>query len=118
MPARHALIVIALGLLPAVTLAAEERSGEQLYTDFGCVLCHGASGHRGGAGGRPIAPTPHQLEAFRVLLRTPANNMPAYAPEALTDAQAERLHAFLRQIAPAPTVEELPLLENFRVGRQ
>jgi mono/diheme cytochrome c family protein len=93
--------------------AAETRSGEQLFSAFGCVLCHGATGHRGGVAGQPIAPLQHDLDAFRVLVRTPARAMPAFAPEALSEEQLQKLYEFLRAVPASPEVADLPLLKNF-----
>jgi mono/diheme cytochrome c family protein len=97
--------------------AAEERSGKQLFTDFGCVLCHGSTGYRGGIGGRPIAPMQHSLDAFRILVRSPANAMPAFAPQVLSEEQLEKLYQFLRSVSPSPEVADLPLLKSLGAGK-
>jgi mono/diheme cytochrome c family protein len=97
--------------------AADERSGEQLFKDFGCVLCHGSTGYRGGIGGRPIAPMQHSLDAFRILVRSPGKAMPAFAPQVLSEEQLKKLYQFLRSVSPSPEVAELPQLKSLGAGR-
>ena len=100
----HTLRSVLLGLfgvLPALAAApaqaAAERDGLQLYQDYGCALCHGIGGHRGGAGGGPIA-----------LLRFPANTMPAYAREYIGDDELRRVYDYLVAIEAPPAAQDIP----------
>jgi mono/diheme cytochrome c family protein len=111
------LLAVSLLLGAGAVSAADERSGEQLFTDFGCVLCHGSSGYRGGIGGRPIAPMQHSLDAFRILVRSPGNAMPAFAPQVLSEEQLRKLYQFLRSVSPSPEVAEIPLLRSLGGGQ-
>jgi mono/diheme cytochrome c family protein len=111
------LLAVSLLLGAGGVNAAEERSGEQLFKDFGCVLCHGSTGYRGGIGGRPIAPLQHSLDAFRILVRSPGNAMPAFAPQVLSEEQLKKLYQFLSSVSPSPEVAELPLLKSLRAGQ-
>src|ERR1700761_3366122 len=88
------LFALPLLLAASAISAADQRSGEQLFKDFGCVLCHGSNGYRGGLGGRPIAPMKHSLDAFRILVRSPGNAMPAFAPQVLSEEQLKKLYQF------------------------
>jgi mono/diheme cytochrome c family protein len=110
-------LAVALLLGAGGVNAAEERSGEQLFKDFGCVLCHGSTGYRGGIAGRPIAPMQHSLDAFRILVRSPGNAMPAFAPKALSEEQLKKLYEYLRSVSPSPEVAELPLLKSLGAGK-
>jgi len=110
------LLAISLLLGAGAVNAAEERSGEQLFKDFGCVLCHGSTGYRGGIGGRPIAPMQHSMDAFRILVRSPGNAMPAFAPQVLSEEQLKKLYQFLSSIKPSPEVAELPPLKSLGAG--
>lgn len=111
------LLAVSLLLAAGGVNAAEERTGEQLFKDFGCVLCHGSTGYRGGIGGRPIAPMQHSLDAFRVLVRSPGNSMPAFAPQVLSEEQLKKLYEFLRSVSPSPEVAEIPLLKSLGAGK-
>jgi mono/diheme cytochrome c family protein len=111
------LLALSLLLGAGEVNAAEERSGQQLFTDFGCVLCHGSTGYRGGIGGRPIAPMQHSLDAFRILVRSPGNAMPAFAPQVLSEEQLKKLYQFLSSVSPSPAVAELPLLKSLGAGQ-
>jgi mono/diheme cytochrome c family protein len=111
------LLAVSLLLGASGVNAAEERSGEQLFKDFGCVHCHGSTGYRGGIGGRPIAPMQHSLEAFRILVRSPGNAMPAFAPQVLSEEQLKKLYQFLSSVRPSPEVAELPLLKSLGAGQ-
>jgi len=111
------LLAVSLLLGVSGVNAAEERSGQQLFTDFGCVLCHGSTGYRGGIGGRPIAPMQHSLDAFRILVRSPGNAMPAFAPQVLSEEQLKKLYQFLSSVSPSPEVADLPVLKSLGAGK-
>ncbi len=57
----------------------------ELFVRYGCYQCHGYEGQGGEA--LRIAPSPYSFEAFAAKVRKPANEMPAYAPEVLSDAR-------------------------------
>ena len=48
-----------------------------------------------------------QIEAFAAKVRKPANEMPAYAPEVLSDADLQALYRYVRAIPEPPA--DLPL---------
>ncbi len=108
------IVVISSCWWSTLAEAAEERTGEQLYTDFGCILCHGISGHRGATAGRPLAPTNHTLTSFSQLVRYPARSMPAYAPEAFSDEQMSRVFDYILSIPASPEVEDIDSLQELR----
>jgi mono/diheme cytochrome c family protein len=65
----------------------------------GCYQCHGYDGQGGEA--LRIAPTPYPYEAFAARVRKPVNEMPAYSPEALSDADLQAIYRYVRSI-PEP----------------
>ena len=79
-----------------------------LFERNGCYQCHGYAG-QGGAAPR-IAPSRYPLEAFAALVRRPANEMPAYAPALLSDADLAAIYDYVRSIAEPPALADLPLL--------
>ena len=77
----------------------------KLFVRYGCYQCHGYEGQGGEA--LRIAPSPYPFEAFAAKVRKPANEMPAYAPEVLSDADLQALYRYVRAIPEPPA--DLPL---------
>ncbi len=95
---------------PAATQGNAEN-GRKLYVSVGCYQCHGYEGQGSSATGPRLGPKPLPLAAFQRFVRAPPNQMPAYGPRILTDAQIADIYAFL-QSRPAPTpVAKIPLLQ-------
>jgi len=79
---------------PAVTPAAGDPPGKTLVAQKGCIACHGPTG--------PVTPlqrSGHPATAQTILtqLRTPANNMPMFKPEQVSDAEAAQVADFVAQ---------------------
>jgi hydroxylamine dehydrogenase len=90
-------------LLPAQQAGAPADSGAELFIVKGCLGCHGASG-RGGVG-PVLAGTALSLEAFLAQVRHPRQLMPAFPPEAVSDAQVAAIRVYLQAVpAPAPRI--------------
>ena len=94
--------------------AAEERSGQQLFQDFGCMYCHGITGHRGATAGRHLAPTAHTIESFSLLVRFPANNMPAYESALLSNEQLGSIFEYINKLEEPPALEDIDSLSAMR----
>ncbi len=95
-----AALALALAAVARVTVAApDERSP---YVANGCYQCHGYAG-QGGAGAR-LARTPYSFEAFAALVRRPANEMPAYAPQVLDDRDLRSVYDYLRSLPEPPRI--------------
>lgn len=94
--------LVAAASLAAVTLAsaAPAAADRELFVRYGCYQCHGYEGQGGEA--LRIAPSPYPFEAFAAKVRKPANEMPAYAPEVLSDADLQALYRYVRAI-PEPS---------------
>ena len=106
-PSLRVLALVAALPLVAVTLAsaAPAAADRELFVRYGCYQCHGYEGQGGDA--LRIAPSPYPFEAFAAKVRKPANEMPAYAPEVLSDADLQALYRYVRAIPEPPA--ELPL---------
>jgi mono/diheme cytochrome c family protein len=101
-----ALLATALAsVVPVLTSAAPAAADRELFVRYGCYQCHGYEGQ--GGDGLRIAPSPYPFEAFVAKVRKPANEMPAYAPEVLSDADLQALYRYVRAI-PEPTAD-IPL---------
>ena len=106
-PRIRTLALVAAVPLVAVTLAsaAPAPADRELFVRYGCYQCHGYEGQ--GGDGLRIAPSPYPFEAFAAKVRKPANEMPAYAPEVLSDADLQALYRYVRAIPEPPA--DLPL---------
>ena len=84
-PVIAAAAIVTATLLVAVPplRAAPAPADRELFVRYGCYQCHGYEGQGGEA--LRIAPSPYSFEAFAAKVRKPANEMPAYAPEVLSD---------------------------------
>ncbi len=118
----HSLLPIPGFLLCAILLpgtvqqvgaqnAASVSRGKELYHTYGCYQCHGREG-QGGINGPRLVPRVTPLIAFVAYIRHPNGNMPPYTSIVVSDAELADIEAFLRSIAPAQPVSELPLLNQ------
>jgi mono/diheme cytochrome c family protein len=99
-PRIRALALTAFTLVAAALVsAAPAPADRELFVRYGCYQCHGYEGQGGEA--LRIAPSPYPFEAFAAKVRKPANEMPAYAPEVLSDADLQALYRYVRAI-PEP----------------
>ena len=108
-----------LGALLACNVAFaeddEDKTGEQLYHEWGCAWCHGYFGHGGASGGpRALAPTPYPFEAFATFVRKPVRLMPPYPPAQLGDAQLRKIYDFVKSIEASPSADTVPQLIEMR----
>jgi hydroxylamine dehydrogenase len=88
-------------LLPRVAFALPDAElGAGLYIQKGCLGCHGASG-RGGVG-PVLAHTAVSADSLLRQLRHPRAIMPVFPPNAVSDAEARTIHAYLQSLASPP----------------
>jgi mono/diheme cytochrome c family protein len=104
-PRTHAVLAVVAVIGASVAVAQVTRDDRALYVGYGCYQCHGYEGQGGEA--LRIAPTAYPLDAFAARVRRPPNEMPAYAPDVLSDSDLEAIYRYVRSRA-APTAE-LPL---------
>jgi mono/diheme cytochrome c family protein len=95
---------------PAVT-AANTAEGERLYMRVGCQQCHGQVA-QGATTGPRLASQLIPFEAFLGQLRNPADEMPPYGPQVLSDQQAANIFAYVQSIPAAPSPKSIPLLSR------
>ena len=112
---RYKIITACFSLFLSMNcFAAEERSGQQLFQDFGCMYCHGITGHRGATAGRHLAPTAHTIESFSQFVRFPVNNMPAYEPVHLSNEQLGSIFEYIQKLEEPPALEEIDSLSEMQ----
>jgi ubiquinol-cytochrome c reductase cytochrome c subunit len=88
--------------------------GHDLFMKRGCYLCHGTVG-QGSAAGPTLAPDTMPLAAMMVFVRTPANQMPPFTKELLSDADLGKIHAYLSSIPKSASPDSIPLLPKFEM---
>jgi mono/diheme cytochrome c family protein len=94
--------------------AGNADNGKRIYLADGCFLCHGRVG-QGGGYNTPVpalAKTELPFEPFKLQLREPADDMPAYSDKVLTDQQAADIYAFVRSLPGGRDPKDIPLLNN------
>jgi mono/diheme cytochrome c family protein len=92
----------------------DAANGKRIYLADGCFTCHGRSG-QGGAytGPAPIlAHTALPFDGFRVELRNPANDMPAYSEAVLSDKDIADIYAFAESLPGPRSPKDIPILNN------
>jgi ubiquinol-cytochrome c reductase cytochrome c subunit len=95
--------VLALGIASASAQDAER--GHELFLTVGCYQCHGTVGQGSGAGAR-LAPNPLPVEALRDYIRAPAQVMPPYEENVLSDEDVADIHAYLATVPEPPALED------------
>jgi mono/diheme cytochrome c family protein len=97
----------------AKATAAQIEHGRALFVADGCASCHGTVGQGSRVTGPRLAPHTMPLQPFLDILRHPANNMPPYVAEVLSDADASDIHAYLDSLpGPVQRVQDIPALNQ------
>ena len=97
----------------AVDRLFEASGGRALFLADGCAACHGTVGQGSRVSGQRLAPHTMPLQPFLYILRHPANNMPPYVAEVLSDADAGDIHAYLDSLpGPSQRVQDIPALNR------
>jgi cytochrome c5 len=104
------LLMLAPRLAGSADAAGDPRAGQALYLRVGCYECHGTVGQGGIAGAR-IVPLPLPWLGFRVYVRRPAGQMPAFSDQVLSDAELADIFAFLATVPQGRGPGDIPLLE-------
>jgi mono/diheme cytochrome c family protein len=89
--------------------------GKRLYMLDGCFTCHGRSGQGGRLNGPApiIAKTAMPFDGFKGQLRSPVNEMPAYAEPVMSDQQIADIYAFVQSLpGPLPGAKDMPIFKD------
>ena len=106
-----------LALPQSLALGAEASPsdrGRRIYVEAGCAACHGVDA-RGGSVGTSLAGADPDI--VKKVVRNGPGGMPAFAKETLSDADLDRLVAYLAGLkTPEPSAEELSALSQLSYG--
>lgn len=117
MRAKIVLLMIAIGSSSCVaaqtsTTPSAER-GQALYQKNMCFTCHGTAGNGGERTSGPrLTPNVWPVEAMKIQLRNPRQDMPRYGEKFVSDTDLADIHAFLTTIKSGPKARDIPLLSN------
>jgi mono/diheme cytochrome c family protein len=90
------------------------ENGKRVYLAVGCFTCHGRVG-QGGGYNQPVpalAKTAMPFEGFKFQLRSPAQDMPAYAEMVMTDNEIADIYAFVQSLPGKRDPKDIPILNN------
>jgi mono/diheme cytochrome c family protein len=88
--------------------------GKTVYLADGCFTCHGRSG-QGGAYNGPapvLAQTAMPFEGFKMQIRNPSNDMPAYSEAVMSDQQIADIFAFVRSLPGRGNPKDIAILND------
>jgi mono/diheme cytochrome c family protein len=92
----------------------DAAKGKQIYMADGCFLCHGRVG-QGGGYNTPVpslAKTELPFEPFRLQLRQPADDMPAYSTAVVSDEQIADIYAYVQSLPGRRDPKSISILNN------
>jgi mono/diheme cytochrome c family protein len=104
----------------AVSLQAQDAppgdagNGKRVYLADGCFTCHGRVG-QGGAYNGPapvLAKTAMPFEGFKMQIRNPSNDMPAYSEAVMSDQQIADIYAFMQSLPGRRDAKDIPILKD------
>jgi mono/diheme cytochrome c family protein len=115
-------IATAVAALSMTTLAARAQdappgdatNGKAVYVATGCYTCHGRAGQGGAYNGvAPVlAKTQLPYVAFKLQLRTPASDMPAYSEIVMDEQSIADIYAFVQSLPGRREAKDIPILNN------
>jgi mono/diheme cytochrome c family protein len=113
--------VTGLAALAAVTAApawaqdapaGNAANGKRVYLADGCFTCHGRAG-QGGAYNGPapaLAKTAMPFEGFKMQVRNPSKDMPAYSEAVMPDQQVADIYAFVQSLPGRSNPKDIAIL--------
>jgi mono/diheme cytochrome c family protein len=116
---RCRLAALALALCGATAWGQDSPSGDvnngkRVYLATGCFTCHGRAG-QGGAYNGPapaLAKTAMPFEGFKMQLRQPAKDMPAYSEPVMSEQEIADIYAFVQSLPGRADAKGLAILAD------
>jgi mono/diheme cytochrome c family protein len=92
------------------------EKGKEAFSAHMCATCHGPDGK--GSVGPALAPPPRTFPDFIRYVRQPADKMPPFTPQAVSDAELADIYAFLQSATSAPSSSLSKLTGNAQNGNR
>jgi mono/diheme cytochrome c family protein len=92
----------------------DAANGKRVYLADGCFTCHGRAG-QGGAYNGPapiLAKTAMPFEGFKMQLRNPSNDMPAYSEPVMSDKEIADIYAFVQSLSGRRDAKDIAILKD------
>jgi mono/diheme cytochrome c family protein len=92
----------------------DAANGKRVYLADGCFTCHGRAG-QGGAYNGPapiLAKTAMPFEGFKMQLRNPSNDMPAYSEPVMSDKEIADIFAFVQSLPGRRDAKDIAILKD------
>ena len=92
----------------------DAANGKRVYLADGCFTCHGRAG-QGGAYNGPapiLAKTAMPFEGFKMQLRNPSNDMPAYPEPVMSDKEIADIYAFVQSLPGRRDLKDIAILKD------
>jgi mono/diheme cytochrome c family protein len=114
-----ASIGLAFGIWSGVAIAqdappGDAANGKSIYLADGCFTCHGRVG-QGGAYNGPapsLAKTALPFEGFKMQIRDPSKDMPAYSEAVMSDQQIADMYAFVQSLPGKRDPKDIAILKD------
>ena len=92
----------------------DAANGKRVYLADGCFTCHGRAG-QGGAYNGPapiLAKTAMPFEGFKMQVRNPSNDMPAYSEPVMSDKEIADIFAFVQSLPGRRDTKDIAILKD------
>ncbi len=89
-------------------------NGRRVYLATGCFTCHGRAG-QGGAFNGPaphLAKTEMPYEGFKMQVRNPVKDMPAYSEAVMSEKEIADIYAFVQSLPGRREVKDITILRD------
>ena len=110
-----ALVAVGIGNVAAQDAPpGDAGNGKRVYLATGCFTCHGRAG-QGGAYNGPapaLAKTVLPFEGFKMQLRNPSNDMPAYSEPVMSDKEIADVFAFVQSLPGRRNAKDIEILND------
>jgi mono/diheme cytochrome c family protein len=94
--------------------AGDAANGKRIYLADGCFTCHGRVG-QGGAYNGPapmLAKTALPFEGFKMQIRNPSNDMPAYSEAVMSDKEIADIFTFVESLPGKRDPKDIAILKD------
>jgi len=94
--------------------SGDARNGQRLYLAIGCFACHGRVGEGGAFNGPApvLARTVLPYDSFKLQLREPWNDMPAYSESVMPDNEVADVFAYVRSLSGPKDAKAIAILKD------
>jgi mono/diheme cytochrome c family protein len=112
--AAAACIVCGSGTWAQDAPQGDVTNGKRVYLATGCFTCHGRAG-QGGAFNGPaphLAKTEMPYEGFKMQVRNPVKDMPAYSEAVMSEKEIADIYAFVQSLPGRREVKDITILRD------